>query len=53
MLQEEFKILEKFSDRFSQLLNVPGDLDDAAKDKIEQRPLVPRLNDAPDINELI
>ena len=51
VLQEKNKILEGFSDHFSQFLNIPGDLDDTAKDKVEQRPLVPLLNNSPDMNE--
>ena len=53
VLQEKEKILERFSDHFDQLLNVPGDLDRAAKDNIAQRPVVPVLDDPPDMDELM
>ena len=53
VLREKDKILERFSDHFSQLLNVLGDLYEPAKDKIKQRLLVPLLDDPPDMNELM
>ena len=52
VLKEKDSILEWFSDHFNRLLNVPGDLYTVAKDKIMQRPVVPLLNDYPDMNEL-
>ena len=53
VLQENDKILERCSDHFSQQLNVPGDFDETAKGMIEQRPLVPLLDDQPDMNQLM
>ena len=53
VLQEKDKILERFSHHFDQLLNIPGDLDERAKNKIMQRPAVQLLDDLPDMNELV
>ena len=53
ILQKKDKISERFSYHFNQLLNLPGDLDEIAKDKIMQRPLVPLLDEPPDMNELM
>lgn len=53
VLQEKDKILERFSDHFNELLNIPGDLDEMARDRIEQRPVVQRLDEPPDMNELM
>ena len=43
--------LEWLSEHFSQLINVPGELDKLATDKLLQRPVVTLLDDAFDINE--
>jgi len=53
VLQETEEILERLSDHFNQLLNIPGELDEAAKTKIVQRPPVALLDDPPNMNKLM
>jgi len=45
--------LEVISNHFDQLLNIPGELDEAAKNKIVQKPPVALLDDLPNMNGLV
>ena len=53
VIKEKDEILERLLDNFNQLLNVPGDLEKTAKDRITQRPVVPQMDDPPDMDELM
>ena len=53
VIKEKDEILERLLDNFNQLLNVPGDLEKTAKDRITQRPVLPLLDDPPDMDELM
>ena len=53
VLQEKEEILDRFADHFSQLLNIPGELDEEAKDNIEQKEIVTSLDDPPNLGEIL
>jgi hypothetical protein len=45
-------VLERWSQHFEELLNQPGDIEHAARDKITQQPLVNALDNVPTMEEL-
>lgn len=45
-------VLERWSQHFEALLNQPGDIEPAARDRIIQRPIVTALDDVPTLEEL-
>ena len=51
ILQDKNQILDRFAEHFNQLLNVPGDTDQRALDKISQRPTPNGLDNLPDETE--
>ena len=51
ILQDKNQILNRFAEHFNQLLNVPGDTDQRALDKISQRPTPNGLDNLPDETE--
>lgn len=53
VLQWKDKILDRFADHFNQLLNSPGDLPEETKEALVQRPVVSRLDEPPNLNELM
>ena len=46
------RVLERWSQHFETLLNQPGDIEPAARDRINQRPVVTALDDIPTRKEL-
>ena len=46
------RVLERWAQHFEILLNQPGDIEQTALDKIDQRPLVASLDEAPTMKEL-
>jgi hypothetical protein len=46
------KVLERWAQHFESLLNQPGDIEPTALERINQRPLVTALDDAPTLKEL-
>ncbi|XP_030835970.1 uncharacterized protein LOC115921853 [Strongylocentrotus purpuratus] len=46
------RVLERWSQHFETLLNQPGDIESAARDRINQRPVVTALDDIPTRKEL-
>lgn len=53
VLQWKDKILDRFAHHFNQLLNSPGDLTEETKEALVQRPVVSRLDEPPNLNELM
>ena len=53
VLQEKDKILDRFADHFDQLLNNPGDLSEEASEALVQQPVVSRLDEPPNFDELM
>ena len=51
-LSDNKKVLERWSQHFETLLNQPGDIEPAARDRINQIPVVTELDDMPTREEL-
>ena len=51
-LSDNKRVLERWSQHFETLLNQPGEIEPAARDRINQRPVVTELDDMPTREEL-
>ena len=51
-ISDNNRVLSRWAEHFQTLLNVPGDIDPSALDRIQQHPMIESLDDIPTIDEV-